>query len=110
MLFCRYVRPVIPRRLAGLLGEIINAIDGSSLIRAHNNKCGINTGKWITHNLGEVGFPFALDGRDIDLPGGDKFIDELALTDGSDDDRDALIDLDTGNHIRLLTRDGGYVR
>ena len=53
------VRPPIPRRYAHLLGQIINAVDGSPLVAAHDDQRAGDAGQGIGHDLDEKRFPLA---------------------------------------------------
>ncbi len=63
----RHVGPVVPRRDANLLREIVHTINRSTLIAADDDESAIDAEKRVVHHLQKVRFPFAVDSRRIDL-------------------------------------------
>jgi hypothetical protein len=57
----RHVRPPVPGRHAHRRRQIINPVNGSAPVTAHDDQAVADTGQGVGHDLGEIRFPFATD-------------------------------------------------
>src|SRR5215472_12965074 len=87
MVLRRNVGPIVPWRDADLLGEVVNAVNGSAFVTAANNQCIGDSRKRLRHNLQKKGFPFAGDFRSVDFLFANQLVNNCAFADGANEDQ-----------------------
>src|SRR5580692_2559060 len=80
------IGPPVPGRDADVFREIVDAVDGSTLVAAGDDEGARDAWEGMIDDLSEGRFPFAANGADIDFVLADEAIDEGAFADGSNDD------------------------
>ena len=83
-----HVTPVVPRRHADLLGQLVGAVDGATLVTAHDDNRFIDALDGILYHRDGVGFPLPLDPVHADDSLGLHRVDEGAVSQRTHDDGD----------------------
>jgi hypothetical protein len=76
----RHISPPIPRRYTHLFGNVVDAIDRSSFVRAGNNDGAADALQWVGNQLYSVALPLAPYAVHVDLPGLDERLYQTRLT------------------------------
>lgn len=75
MLLRRHVRIEVPRRNSDLLGDVVDAIDGTSFVHACNDECLVDSGKRAGDKLRLESLPLTFSLADRDLAGLHQAVD-----------------------------------
>ena len=101
----RYVGPVVPRRHADLFGEVVDTEDRPALVAPGDDECLIDARLRLRHDLNDERLPASGEVACIQFSVADESIDERALPDRPDDDRELRVRRGIDRERRLHARD-----